>query len=86
MMPHQFDAAKELKVIRQYRNVAKRKAYQLSRLNKFRAELVKLRKAGGSLRELSVWLRKTKRLKVTHTTIMRYLARLPELSSSLDKT
>lgn len=79
MTTHHFDATNELDCIRQYRRVRKRKAYQRSRLQKFRVELVSMRKAGGSFRELSLWLSKMKRVKVTHTTIMRYLAQLPEL-------
>jgi hypothetical protein len=82
MTPHHFDAPSELNCIRQYRNLRKRKAYQHSRLQKFRVELIGMRKAGGSFRELSLWLRKIKRIKVTHTTVMRYLAQLPELKDS----
>jgi intein-encoded DNA endonuclease-like protein len=54
-----------------------------SRLKKYRAELVSLRKLGASYPELVLWLRHEKHTKVTHTTIMRYLAKLPELTEDI---
>lgn len=85
MTMHQFDAAKTLQDIRNYRTICKRKAYQQSRLQKYRAEVVALRKQGGSFREIAMWLKKDKHCKVTHTTIMRYLKSLPELNLTTTK-
>lgn len=56
--------------------------YQNSRLTKLRAELVLLRNEGASFCEITLWLRKTKRIKVTHTTVMPYLEKLPELKEN----
>lgn len=51
-----------------------------SRLAKHRAELVKLRQAGGSFGDLVHWLKKEKRVTVDRTTVMRYLEKLPEMA------
>jgi hypothetical protein len=82
MNKHHFDAPNELRNIRQHKAVRRRKSYHHSRLTKLRSELVLLRKEGASFRELALWLRKTKRIKMTHTTIMRYLQRLPEMEDN----
>lgn len=74
-----FNAPEELQQIRQQKRLRQRKLYTQSRLNRYRAELVALRKAGASYRELVLWLRKNKRIKITHTSVMRYLDNLPEL-------
>jgi hypothetical protein len=79
MSTHHFDAPIELKKIRQLKTLKRRKSYQQSRLIKLRAELVLLRKVGASYREIILWLRQAKRIKTTHTTVMRYLEKLPEL-------
>lgn len=82
MSTHHFNATTELEIVRKYKSVGQRKSYPYSRLNKLRVELVALRKAGASYRELTLWLRQHKRIKMTHTTVMRYLAKLPELKES----
>jgi hypothetical protein len=82
MSTHHFNATTELEAIRQRKGIQQRKSYLYSRLIKLRVELVALRKAGASYRELSLWLRHTKRIKMTHTTVMRYLQKLPELKES----
>ena len=79
-MTEKLDAAAALKVIHRHRETARRQAYHRSKLSRFRAELVKLRLAGGSYPDIVVWLRKTHRVKVAHTTVMRYLQQLPELA------
>ena len=48
-------------------------------LSRWRAELVQLRLAGASYRELAEWLRVSKRKKYAATTVRRYLIQLPEL-------
>lgn len=79
-MPTQhFDAATELTKLRHLCRVRRALHYRRSRLRKYRAELVALKKAGASLRQLAIWLQQNKRIKMSHTSIMRYLKTLPEL-------
>lgn len=72
------DIEAELAAIRQQRRSARRKRYYRSRLDRYRAELVALRRAGATLAEIAAWLRR-RRIKVACSTISRYLARLPEV-------
>ncbi len=78
-MTQPFNAAVELTTIHNQRKTMRQQAYRKSRLGRYRAELVALRKAGASLHDLALWLRQKKRIKVSHTTVMRFLAKLPEL-------
>ncbi|MFT3742411.1 MAG: hypothetical protein QM752_07120 [Gammaproteobacteria bacterium] len=75
-----FDATVALQEVRHYKQLCLQKKFRVSRLDRYRAELVALRRAGASYRELALWLRKHKRLKCSFSTIMRYLKRLPELN------
>ncbi len=68
----------ELALIRQQRRMARRKRYYRSRLDRYRAEVVGLRRAGATLAEIALWLRQ-RRCKVACSTISRYLAKLPEV-------
>lgn len=68
----------ELAMIRQQRRMARRKRYHRSRLDRYRAEVVGLRRAGATLAEIAAWLRR-RHCKVVTSTISRYLARLPEV-------
>jgi IS30 family transposase len=79
MRTQPFNATEELNHLRQYRQICHKKIYRHSRLDKFRAELVQLQKAGASYRELALWLRQKKRMRISHTTIARYLKKLPEM-------
>ena len=74
-----LNAQAELAALRARRTAAQRKTYRVSRLARYRAELVALRRAGASYPELAEWLRRKRRCKVHHTTVMRYLQGLPEL-------
>lgn len=74
-----FHAMEELLHLRVQRKIARRQSYRRSRLARYRAELVRLRQAQASFAELALWLRKTKRIKVAPSTVMRYLNQLPEL-------
>ena len=58
---------------------ARRRRYYRSRLRRHRAELVELRRAGASYRELAAWL-DAHGVRVAASTIKRYLARLPEMT------
>lgn len=83
--PQSFDATAALAAVRQARAEHKRRiTWGKSRLTPHRAELVKLRAAGASFADLVFWLRKEKRIKVADTTVMRFLAKLPELASAKD--
>lgn len=76
-----FDPASALAAVREHRAAAKRRrTWGRSRLTPYRAELVKLRQAGGSYADLTVWLRKAKRIKMDSSSVRRYLQKLPELA------
>ncbi len=79
MTTHHFNATDTLEILRKRKKIQQRKIYTQSRLTKLRTDLVKLRQAGASYRELVLWLRQDKRIKITHTTVMPYLEKLPEL-------
>lgn len=83
MSTHHFNAPDTIQILRQRKKIRQRKSYSQSRLMKLRSELVKLRKMGASYREISNWLRQDKCIKITHTTVMRYLAKCPELKEAL---
>ncbi len=70
----QSDTAAELAKIRAVRAAARRRCtWGKSRLVKHRAELEKLRAAGGSFADLVLWLRQEKRIVVARSTVMRFL-------------
>jgi len=81
---HTIRAQEELAKIRELRSIARRQPYRRSRLMRYRAELVALRRAGASYPDLVVWLRTEHRVKVSHTTVMRYLKTLPEFKEPTD--
>jgi len=60
-----------------------RTGYRASRLLRLRAELVALRRAGASYPALATWLRAEHRIRVAHTTILRFLRSLPEMQASV---
>lgn len=61
-------------------DIFKRRQYRRSRLTRYRAELVALRDSGASYPQLAQWLRSEKRIHVAHTTVMRFLHQLPEVT------
>ncbi len=79
MNTHSFKAQDELSEVRHKKLIVRRKKYNNSRLQKWRSELAAMRKAGASYHELAFWLRHKKRIKVSHTTILRYFTKLAEL-------
>jgi hypothetical protein len=83
-MTQQFDAAAELTSIQEQRKTMRKLSYRKSRLLKHRAEIVALKKSGASLHDIALWLRQKKRIKVSHTTVMRFLAKLPEVGEKND--
>ncbi|MCD6047081.1 MAG: hypothetical protein K0S08_728 [Gammaproteobacteria bacterium] len=79
---HQFDAPTSLIRLRERNNKKRRQRYQQSRLSHWRAEIVELRKAGASYREIQAWLAAERRIKVEHTDVLRFLKKLPEMQST----
>ena len=78
LTPHYVSAI--LNTMRARRATAHKQRYRSSKLTRYRAELVILRRAGASYRELAHWLRRDHRLRVAPTTIRRYLIQLPEVT------
>ena len=66
MSQQHFDATNELAKLNDYCQSRRKSHYPRSRLQKCRAELVALSKAGASLRQLALWLKKNKRIKISH--------------------
>ena len=74
-MRNNFDATSELAAIRERRHALRKPRYRSSKLDRHHAELVAMRQAGASYRELAEWLRRSKRRRVHPSTIYRFLAR-----------
>jgi IS30 family transposase len=81
-----FDAKTEVEWIRTRRAEARRKLYRKSRLDRYRAELVAMKRAGASCADLVEWLRVNHRLKIHRSSIDRYLRKLPELNTMIVET
>lgn len=77
-----FDPAEALAAVRERRATARRRrTWGKSRLTPHRAELVKMRQAGGSFAELADWLRRERRVKMDPSSVRRFLQKLPELAA-----
>lgn len=76
---HRFDAPTSLRKLRERHNKKRRQRFQQSRLTQWRAEIVALRQAGASYREIKAWLSAEKRIKLAHTDVLRFLKKLPEI-------
>jgi hypothetical protein len=74
-----FNAERELRRIRMRRAQARRRLYRKSRLERYRAELVAMKRVGASCSDLVEWLRINHRCKINRSTVDRYLKKLPEL-------
>jgi IS30 family transposase len=81
MTQQQFDAAAEVKTLKQQMEMARQRRMTQSALTKHRGEIVALLKAGASFRLIEKWLKRNKHLSISHTTIMRFAKKLPELQS-----
>ena len=79
-MPRTIDAVATLAEIKRKRKIARRNAGLHSKLNRYRSSLVGLRRAGASYRDLVFWLRINHRMSTDHTTVMRWMKNLPELT------
>ena len=82
-MPRKIDAVAALAEIKRKRRIASNRIEpgMGSILNRYRSSLVGLRRAGASYRDLVFWLRLTHRIDMNHTTVMRWMKSLPELSA-----
>jgi len=77
-MGAEFEPESVLISLRQRQALRRRRCFTRSKLDRFRAEVVALHRAGATLAQLKLWLH-DRRIDVSRTTIMRYLKRLPEL-------
>ncbi len=65
----------QLAAVRAIRRTARRRSHARSCLDRYRAEIEELAKAGASSYDLALWLRQFKRTKVHPTTVWRALKR-----------
>lgn len=65
-------AAQTLKRLREQARMARKQVYTGSRLDRYTAELLALRAAGGRVVDLQRWLRE-QRIQVAHSTVSRWL-------------
>lgn len=70
----EFDAKTELAALKQHTKTIRQRRYATSRLDKYTGELLDLYRAGATTAELQRWLR-TKRIRVVHSTVARWLAK-----------
>jgi IS30 family transposase len=77
-----FNAAAEVKAMKQQMAITRQRRLMRSTLTKYRGEIVALLKEGASFRLIEKWLKRTKHLNISHTTIMRFAKKLPELQSA----
>jgi len=68
----QFNATETLSKIKEDRKQRRRKIYKQSVIDKYRAEVIALKKEGASLGDIEFFLRE-KKIKVVRSTIKRYL-------------
>ena len=67
-----FDARTELAELRRQTAEIRRRRYTKSRLDRYRGELIQLRRNGASVAELQRWLR-DHRISVVHSTVARWI-------------
>ena len=78
------ELATRLDAVRQHRRLARKRRYRKSKLDRYRAELVALRRMGASYPELALYVWHTHRKRVNQTTIRRYLIKLPEMEDTTE--
>ena len=74
-----FDAHQEAELLKQQTRLIRKRSYtkRKSRLDQYKGEILSLHKQDCSIAELQRWLR-TKRIKVVHSTVSRWLAQQNE--------
>ncbi|KXI20923.1 hypothetical protein AS132_23885 [Photobacterium sanguinicancri] len=70
-----FDVQCELSALKAQTQAIRKRAYSArkSRLDKYKFELLALHHAGANTAELQRWLRTNNRIKVAHSTVLRWL-------------
>ncbi|MDE1240525.1 hypothetical protein, partial [Vibrio aestuarianus] len=70
-----FDVQSELSALKDQTQAMRKRSYSArkSRLDKFKFQLLELHQAGATGAELQRWLRANKRIKVAHSTVLRWL-------------
>jgi len=71
-MSFNFDVDDELQQLKKQTKAIRKTGYKSSRLDKYAAELLQLKRAGASTAEITRWLR-SKRIKVAPSTTLRWL-------------
>jgi len=74
----------KLETVRERRRLARKRRYRRSKLDRYRPELVTLRRLGASYRDMAVYLRHEHRRRVDPTTVRRYLVKLPEVAQEAE--
>ncbi|GAB3215929.1 hypothetical protein [Pseudaeromonas pectinilytica] len=69
-----FDARTELAELRRQTAEIRRRRYTKSSLDRYRGELIQLRRNGASVAELQRWLR-DHRIRVVHSTVARWVTK-----------
>jgi len=73
-----MDLQTQLQEIRHTRKQARRRLYRVSRLDRHRAEIEKLRSMGALLEDIRLWLHRYKRIRITRRAILYRLRRWEE--------
>ncbi len=70
-----FDVQAELSALKAQTKAIRKRNYSTrkSRLDKYTHQLLALRQGGATTAELQRWLRHNKRIKVAHSTVLRWL-------------
>ena len=70
-----FDVQSELSALKAQTQSMRKRSYSArkSRLDKYKYQLLELHQAGATGAELQRWLRTNKRIKVAHSTVLRWL-------------
>lgn len=68
----EFNASKEADRLSKKTNLRKKKRYSISKLDKYKFEILALRAEGCTLKQIEIWL-KEKRIKAAISTIQRWL-------------
>ena len=76
-----FDVHRELNTLKAQTQAIRKRPYvaRKSRLDPYHYELLSLYRAGASASELQRWLRAKKRIKVVHSTVLRWLQKHGEI-------
>ncbi len=85
MTTQQFNAAAEVHALKQKMLFAQQRRLLRSMLKHHRGEIIALLKEGASFRMVAKWLQQKKHISVSHTTVMRFAKRMPELMATETK-